>query len=553
MLESAEKRVDCRAQLVESLAYLSAVLAVAKKPDKAAAPPNPWHNPLDLTELDYRDGYQQGRINEADLAAAFSHAPHLQADRSLCTAADKPITRQAIYRMALLFDLSPINISQFAWQASALSAFDNRTATGALWAIIADKLELPASALHPETLPELTVTQAEAALAHNPHLPDETLHEQVRQRASAELDRLFSALGDNTSLCSLVQALSGVDVLDSIRPLLQRVHTALFNAERTAWTTPAHRQPDHYARWRTLARRDASLFLHRLPDWQNIMAELPDDALSAIALQLRKLGIPSTQWTAYLQQLVLEMPEQTVFIGGHPHYPPAYETSSALADYLAIRLTLDRLWLNQVCHDLWKIEAKVSALQAYFHKNLSEFWIRRQLYQGDLPEFLAQHAQTLIVRTGSERQDRTDWRHLADLILRWQNRGAAHTDISNGWRLLSLCQHLGLDTMHLQALGKADLQAMLAVLDGFNAPERRQIWRYAAAHHGGQTTPRVAASAQPPDLPARPHWFLHTSPWFAYPLVYAAAPAVLVNLLIKTLSPVLHHRLLVMLGRIISR
>ncbi len=460
-----------------------------------------------LPESESRRFYRQGRINDSDLAAAFAYYPELQARQPVCGGQNQAITREAIYRVALLTDLSPISASQLSWQTQALNALasvqadvpestrqkmladsDERVVVSGLWERILTKLALEPAALHPEMMMDLSPDQAESWLRQYLQ-PQSSVssHVQTQQQASHALDGLLAQLGDSVSLRGFVLALSGADVLDSVRPQLIRICASALDEGVAAWHNPGYGSDGLYRSWRAALFYDANLFLHQLPDWQNSIAELPDDALDTIILQLTRLDIPEAQWEGYLRCLALELPGWSGMVNWrqqHPEYQPEDDVAPTLADYLAIRLTLDRLWLNQVCHDLWKVEARIGSLSAYFRKNLSEFLVRKQLYSGHLPEYLAQQAETLIIRAGSERQCRSDWQQLADLILTWQMaKGSQHRAENSGWRLFRLCQHLGLGAAQVQALDKADLLAMLAVLDKFNVVERSKVWLFAYERH----------------------------------------------------------------------
>lgn len=498
-----------------------------------------------LPEAQNREFYRQGRIDDRDLAAAFAQSPDLQAEQIVCAIKDRTVTRQAIYRVALLFDLQAASVSQLNWQIEELAALKavqadvpepvrqrllaaDSNVVRQLWESILTKLDLEQAALHPEHMLDLSVEQAEEWLAsfdkaqdrhggsaapapgrlsaYTPFLaiagsvPDRPAaytpslaisHQQMRQQAGAALDELLGQIGGSISLRGFILALTGTDILDAIRPQLIRFCASGLDEGVAAWQLPERSRLGLYAAWRATAQYDANPFLHELRDWQQIIAELPENAVDAIILQLEHLEIPQKQWEGYLRRLALEIPGWSGLVNWrqhHPHYHTDNDAAPTLADYLAIRLTLDRLWLNQVCRDTWKIEAKLSAIRGYFRKNLSEFMVRTRLYQDGLPEYLAHRAESLTLHAGSERYDRTDWQQLADLIWTWQcsplaDKQPVHAPHNSGWRLFRLCQHLGLNAAELQQLDAKDLQAMLAVLDEFTLTERSKVWLMAYEHH----------------------------------------------------------------------
>jgi uncharacterized protein YbcC (UPF0753/DUF2309 family) len=466
-----------------------------------------------LPETQNRTFYRQGRIDDSDIFAALAHDPKLQAEQIVCQEKDRTIRRKDIYRIALLFDMQPLTVSQFNWQIEELNAIgavqadvpeqvrNQLLATGTktnnairqLWIGIVTKLDLEQTGLHPESLLDLSLEQAEEWLesTYNKN-GKESVHQQMQQQTNESLDKLLDQLGDGITLRGFILAISGIDILDFVRPQLIRICASCMDEGIAAWRTPERSRLGLYASWRTTARYDVNPYLHELPNWQAIMAELPVDAVDTIILQLTRLEIPQEKWEGYLQRLALELPGWSGLINWRQQHPKYYALDDAkpnLADYLAIRLTLDRLWLNQVCRENWLIEAKLSSLQAYFRKNLSEFMVRSQLHQGNLPEYLAQRVESLTMQAGSERHGHVDWQQLADLIQTWQSsplaaqQGTTHTIYSSGWRLFRLCQHLGLSAACILELQKQDLLQMLALLDQFSITERGKTWLYAYERH----------------------------------------------------------------------
>ncbi|MSP27856.1 MAG: DUF2309 domain-containing protein [Methylococcales bacterium] len=454
-----------------------------------------------LPEVRYRQFYADGRINEVDINAALTKVEGVH--RSTMTVDGKIITHHDILSIALLVDLSAINVSQFIWQVEEMCALSSVQADvpeaiahhytaqniRALWQALLIKLELQQATYHPETVLNLSLEQTEdwLSVSHS----DAAIHSQTQQQVAIELNTLFAQVGDELSLRSLVLALSGKDSLDFVRPKLIRICASVLDEGVAAWHTPDAAQLGLYGAWRASTDYDISLFLHELPDWQHIVANLPKDAIETIILHLTDMEIPKEKWAGYLQRLALELAGWSgmiVWREQHSNYQTKHNIPIRLADYLAIRLTLDRLWLNQICHDLWKVDANLTSLRHYFQKNLSEFMVRRHLYQGDLPEYLSHQAKSLTTQVNSERNHREQWQALADLIWTWQFSPMAdnknrHSVFNSGWRLFRLCQHLGLQANHIEQLSAIDLQNLLTHLDEFTVTERSQIWLTAYEHH----------------------------------------------------------------------
>ncbi|MEQ1635154.1 MAG: putative inorganic carbon transporter subunit DabA [Methylococcales bacterium] len=468
-----------------------------------------------LPEAQNRGFYRQGRINDRDICAALAKSTTLKPDQPVCTLTTKTLTRGELYQLALLHDFTALTPSQLCWQIDELKALEKTQpdvpettkqklftqgaeskAISDLWRCIISKLGIEQDALHPESILDLAQQQAEDWLAapdSRQSGTDDRIKDYPQQRsnqAEHALSELFAKVGNSISLRGLVMALSGVDILDQVRPLLIRSCASAMDEGIAPWTLP-DRQHGLYAAWRASAVFDANLFLHELADWQQIIANLPEDPVDGIILHLTYLEIPPTFWAGYCQRLALELPGWSGLINWrqhHSNYAKNTEAPLSLSDYLAIRLTLDRLWLNHVCHKLWKIAPKLSTLQHYFSKNLAEFWVRKHLYQGDLPEYITQRAEAAINQAKSEWLQQPDWTQLADLI-----QGSKHNPVASykpvptlyntAWRLFRLAQHLGLRPDELQSLPQQDLLELLSILDKFTVSERAKIWLTAYEHH----------------------------------------------------------------------
>lgn len=469
-----------------------------------------------LPEERSRDFYLQGRITDEDIDAELYANAGLRADEIIFEQSTLIIRRRDIYRIALLSDLQPLTVSQLNWKIEEEAALqhvqgdvppdirtrmlaqgpDEETIVCQLWDSVLAKLNLKSIELHPENMLDLSIDEAKEWLGKispdRPGDPETAVHQRMRQEAKLKLESLLAQVGNEISLRGLVKALSGVDTLFSVRLQLTRICASALDEGVAAWQLPERDKLGLYGAWRATSAYDLNSFMQELPDWQAIMAEIPEDAVDCIIMQLKSFGIPVEKWAGYLQRLALEIPGWSGMINWRQHNPDYQAENNAspnLADYLAIRLTLDRLWLKQACNELWGIEAKLVTIQYYFERNLSEFMIRRLFFQGELPEYLTHPVKALLSNILSERHRQSEWQHMADLMWTWQysplsaNAVDTHQIFNNGWRMFRLCQHLGLNAEQVRQIPQPVFLGMLEQIDTFDIIERSKIWLYAYERH----------------------------------------------------------------------
>ncbi|MBD9354309.1 DUF2309 domain-containing protein [Methylomonas albis] len=433
----------------------------------------------------FRTFYAQGRIADDDIDAALAQQFGDALDTGICTINGKIITRDMLYRLALLHDLRTLTPAQFDWQVHELGVLVEPSSNGdtprGLWEALLAKLELQALDLHPEDLFDLSGEQIQQWL---PQLAG--AEQQMHQAHTESLAKLFSQVGDNLTVRGLLLALTGKDILDTVRPLLIRLCASLLDEGLAAWRLPKRQELGLYQAWRESLIYDAQPVFQELNDWQAVTAVLPADAVDAIEQQLAALAVPESRWAGYLQRLALELPGWSGLINWrqtHPDYQADDRTQPLLADYLAIRLTLDRLYAEQLCRQQWHCEAHLDKLRGYFAKNLAEFAVRQALFHGQLPEYLALAAQSLM---NDAARDKQAWQTLAERIWTWQLSPLAPSVLSiynQGWRLFRLCQLLGLTARDVLHFESAQLLDCLACIDAFSEADRSVICLNAYERH----------------------------------------------------------------------
>ncbi|MGR9108313.1 MAG: DUF2309 domain-containing protein [Gammaproteobacteria bacterium] len=465
-------------------------------------------------ESRFRECYRHGRIDRDDLEAALAHFSDLNSRAPLLTVNGATLLRKDLLLSALLFDLDPISESRLNWNIEELGALESlqddvpaevrsrflqsgsvsrseRDKVAQLWSAVLEIFGLSQTVPHPEDMLDLSEEQAEEWLAlaqreESPATGRLNVHARMRVEAAEALQELLAAVGDRLTLRGALKAVTGIDVLEAIRPQLTRFCAAALDEGFAPWQLPEREALGLYACWRRMIECDMDPLLLE-PDWGDIAGRLPDDAATAIIEQLTFLQLPKARWAGYLRNLALEIPGWSGMINWrrrHPGYRADLPNPVDLADYLAIRLLFDRVWIGQICKDLWNIEARLSALESYFSRNFSEFLVRNALFKGELPEYLAQKTETLLLRARSERSSKHDWQRMADQIYTWRWSPLAchaerHYHWTSAWQLFRLCQHLAVDAEAVAAWSQSDAEKLLAQLNGISTAERGKVWLYA--------------------------------------------------------------------------
>lgn len=436
-----------------------------------------------LPEAQFRQFHAQGRIADADIDAALNDYLADAGPVAACNVSDNAPTRRQLYRQALLSDLSPLNPAQLTWQLQE-SALLQQPDSRALWEAVLDRLELTLPDLHPEQLLDLSREQAETWLNDagiNP--PDARKNHDLQA-----LRELFGQVGHSLTLRGLLMALTGIDILETVRPRLIKLCASALDEGQAAWRLPQRQTLGLYKAWRQTLPHDADALFQDLSDWPQQVDELPEEAGDAIVQQLEMAGIPCERWAGYLERLALELPGWSGLLNWrqtHPDYPAEGQSQTLLADYLAIRLILDHACLQALAKTTWRCPMRIDKLQAYFEKNSAEFAVRHVVFGGQLPEYLQQAGQSLIAENP---RDSRPWQVLSERIHTWRHSPLAGRPdgchaFTHGWQLFKLCRDLGLSAADVKQFNKTQLLNWLALIEAFAPQHRQQVWLAAYERH----------------------------------------------------------------------
>lgn len=485
-----------------------------------------------LPEDRFRSLLAEGRITAEDLKCALRDVAGIDPSEVLLTVPRGPIRRMDAQLAVLAHSIRPVTTAQLRWLARerrALASFqadvsgDARqklveeasrhgivpevAAIADLWKALLDTLAI-----------EADVDQAEVAadIEADPFVERDGVDDARGRETQASYlwSSLTDRLGRDYTLRGLLSALTGEDILETLRPGLIRHLGAHLDQGLAAWHNP-DRASGFYAAWRGSVRNDLGWELDELSEFRRDIGDLPESPLDAVIHALTELGFSESHWARYLERLALELPGWSAMFlwrSRHPGYAGSHDVPVDMMDYLAVRLNAERLVAQDLVHRQWGITLRLADLEEHFRRHPAELCVRHAYFRADLPEHLSDLIEQHLART-HETRGRTDdavWRSLARRVEAW-------TGAPNGvgiaarvaWPLFKLCQHLGLCGEDVRSFGAPGLEALLACLGrldegatGFvwlNAYERNYrepLFAALAANHGRCAKRASAPAAQ---------------------------------------------------------
>lgn len=381
-------------------------------------------------EARFRDCFAAGRIDRDDLAAALADAGEADLDAPV----RRGLSRRDVLVAALLADPEVPGPARRDWlrRESGLDADPVFAACAALTA----------------------TGPAPAA--------------DWRARAAARVDALFDRLGRDLSWRGLLEHLSGEDVLETVRGILQRHLAAHLDLGVAAWRNPA-RGRGFFAAWKASAGCDLRWEMDELPDVGDAIRALPDDPLAVLAEALPVLLPDPALWYGYLERLCLELPGWSgMFLR---RQGAAGDAPVAMADYLAVRVALERL----LCAELAGPAFDAAGLRGHYATAAAgEFLVRDAVHRGELPETL-HHRAAACLAGGSDA-----WDGLAAAIAAAESADASFVA---AWRLAGLARALGLGPADLATLAPVDARALLETAGSLAPARRSEVWLLAYEGH----------------------------------------------------------------------
>ncbi|RIX47646.1 MAG: DUF2309 domain-containing protein [Rhodocyclales bacterium GT-UBC] len=320
--------------------------------------------------------------------------------------------------------------------------------------------------------------------------------------ALARWNSLCERVGQTWTLRRLLEHLSGENVLEKVRSILQRHLAAHLDLGVAAWRNP-QREAGFFAAWRASAGLDLSWEIDDLHNVRDEILHLSSDAADVLIDELGRLMPDDRLWPGYLERLALEQPGWAGMFLWRDRHPLVGDGARVeMVDYLAVRVLLERLLCEDLMRRLTGVPMAFDELRGYYATELAEFYVRDALRQGGLDEALQDQAVRLLEAEAHGAADEAAWQALAERI------AASRPEREVGemaQRLFGLCAQLPWSADEVAALSPAAGRAVLAVADSLDPLRRGQIWLQAyERYYREQLFSALTANQGRRPLPAMP-------------------------------------------------
>ncbi len=309
--------------------------------------------------------------------------------------------------------------------------------------------------------------------------------EALAAHAHAALESDLSRFGRDLTHADLVLRVTGTDVGALVNRYMIRICAAFLDTGQAAWRMP-DRTLGFYGAWRASVPHDPTLAIAGVRGWRAAVAELPNDPVEALMLQLERLGVETQNQHTYLGRIMVKLPGWAGMMnwwGSNPDFPPQKTRRADLLQYLAVRLTVEAAVVTRSFGPALGVDdPHVAVVSERLRATPLQHYVRTELHRGSLPS-LVLHAARDLERSGGHSEQ---WSMVAHQAWLWRRHpeATARLEISDKvWRLFRLAQLAGWSGGEIRVLSSSTRDQILAVLDSYPEREHRTVWLAAFERH----------------------------------------------------------------------
>ncbi len=302
---------------------------------------------------------------------------------------------------------------------------------------------------------------------------------QMTRHAEDMLTADLGALERGENHADFLERITGADITKNVNDYMIGVCSAFLDEGLASWHMPS-RATGFYDAWRNLVRGDQSFDFDGITDWRGAVGQLPLNATDSVINQLVQLGVDQSGWSDYCGRSLAHLRGWAGMIFWRQEnagYARQQAQPIDLMQYLAARLFYQNLLVTKTAMANWNLQPGMESLRAHFSTHLEEYFVRRELFAGNLGDDLANRARALVQQSGRGRDLSQRWRALADLVWSERRRGDnTRAAADNGWRLYRLAQHLGVSASVMRGMEAVQCTRLIETLNEFSGTDHGPAW-----------------------------------------------------------------------------